>query len=107
LTRDPGSRDVSQERRNEGQTPHHQFETQTSFDLPRRVELDWIFRYISALPGAAVPAYGTWDARAGWQPTPHVELAVVGQDLQDAHHLEWPGGAEIRRSGSVMVTLRW
>ena len=55
-----------------------------------------------------LPAYGASDARIGWQVTPRLELSLVGQDLFDAHHLEWPSGAapvEVQRS--VYAALAW
>ncbi len=109
LTRSPGSADVSQERRGEGLTPHHQAQVQTSVDAPHALQFDWMWRYVSALPAGAVPSYSTSDVRVSWQPRRHVEVAIVGQNLHDAHHLEWPSGlgpnVEIRRS--VYASLTW
>jgi iron complex outermembrane receptor protein len=76
-------------------------------DLGRRVNLDVIVRFVDELPGPAVPAYTTLDARLAWRPQDAVELAVVGQSLLEPHHLEFPGSAgarvEVRRGvyGSV------
>jgi iron complex outermembrane receptor protein len=109
LTRDPGGRDVSQERRNEGLSPRHQVRVHSSFDLPRGVALDWQFRYVSRLPAGPVPAYATSSVRVAWQPASSVEIAVVGQDLHRAHHLEWFDGGipiEITRRAYVTATLR-
>lgn len=110
MTRNPGSTDVSQERRDEGSSPRHQVQFVSALDLPRRVSVDWFLRYVSALPVPAVPAYATSTVRVAWQLRPQLELAVVGQNLHDARHLEWPAGAggdvEIRRSAHVTVTWR-
>jgi len=38
--------------------------------------------------------------------TRHLEIAVVGQDLNQARHVEWPGGLPIQRSGYVKATWR-
>jgi iron complex outermembrane receptor protein len=93
MTRNPGSADVSQERRYQGLSPQHQIQLVSSVDLPRRVSFDWFFRYISELPAGPVPAYGTSSVRASWQPHPQIEVAIVGHNLHDARHLEWPTGA--------------
>jgi iron complex outermembrane receptor protein len=109
LTRDPGGNDVSQERRNEGLTPRHQTRVRSSFDLPRRVALDWELRYVSRLPAGPVPAYATTSVRVARELASGVEIAVVGQDLHSAHHLEWFDGGipvEIKRRAYVTATLR-
>jgi iron complex outermembrane receptor protein len=109
LTKKPGSNDVSQERRNEGLSPRHQAQLSSSIDVPGGWSFDWTLRYVSELPAGPVPEYVTSNLRAGWQISPHLELAVVGRDLHHAHHLEWAGGGrnvEIQRSGYVQLTLR-
>lgn len=112
LTRDAGSMDGSQEVRGEGLSPRHQLQWESSVDLPGQVELDWLFRYVSALTAeGGVPAYATSDLRLGWFATSRLELSLVGKDLHDAHHLEFPGGSggnvEVRRSVFGRVTWRW
>jgi iron complex outermembrane receptor protein len=110
LSKKPDSRDGPQERRNEGQSPRHQVQLQSSIDLPGAWSLDAFVRHISKLPAAAVDAYTTADLRLGWQVTPNIELAVVGQDLGQRHHVEWPSGSGanvgIRRSGYISLTFR-
>jgi iron complex outermembrane receptor protein len=109
LTRDAGGRDVSQERRNEGLSPHHQLQLSSSFDLPRQFTLDWYLRAISGLRAGPVPAYATSDVRLAWQSSTGLEVALVGQNLHEPHHLEWRDGAaatELRRSVAVTLTLR-
>ncbi len=110
LSKKPGSGDVSQERRNEGQSPRHQLQVQSSVDLPRGWMIDAFLRHISRLPASQVPAYTTFDLRAAWRATPALEVALAGQDLGQAHHLEWPSGAsaniEIRRSAYLSITWR-
>jgi iron complex outermembrane receptor protein len=104
ISRNPGSTDVSQELRYENLVPHHQVQAGTSFNVSRW-SVDWLFRYVSQLGPGAVPAYRASDARLGWQMTPRIELALVGQDLFAAHHREWTSPAEIQRS--VYAALTW
>jgi len=110
LTRDVGSNDVSQERRNEGLSPRHQGQIQASFDLPGRTEVDWMWRYVGSLPAGPVPAYATSDVRVGWNVGSGLDLAIVGTNLHQPHHLEWPSGGsantEIERRAYVRVTWR-
>jgi hypothetical protein len=58
-----GSADRWQERRNEGLSPRHQVQFQSSIDLLHGVSLDAFARYISELPAGPVPAYATADLR--------------------------------------------
>ena len=74
---------------NVGSSPDNQLYVQSSFDLTERTTLDVIWRYVDNLPVQRTPNYNTLDARLGWQPTPHVELAVVGRNLLDADHPEF------------------
>jgi iron complex outermembrane receptor protein len=108
LSRQAGSLDGSQERRNEGLSPRHQLHVQSSIDLQGGWSLDGLARYISALPAGPVPAYATVDVRVARRITPRLELAVVGQNLTRSHHLEWPSGAganiEMQRSGYIKAT---
>lgn len=62
-------------------------------------------RHVSALPAGSVPAYSAANVRAAWQASRHLEVALVGQDLLEASHIEWIGGSGVRRSG--FVTLSW
>lgn len=106
MTRDPGSADVSQEKRYEGLNPRHQVELQSSLDLPKGVVVDWMLRYASELRAEPVPAYATSDVRVGWAPNPRIELALVGQDLHESEHLEWAEGVPIKRRAYVSLTWR-
>jgi iron complex outermembrane receptor protein len=109
MTRDAGSTDVSQEGRYERLAPRHQAQVGTSIDLPRRVFLDWRLRYVSELRLGPVPAYATSNVRVAWQPVPRLEIAVVGQNLHEPRHLEWPSdgpGVFLRRRAYVGLTWR-
>jgi iron complex outermembrane receptor protein len=110
ITPDPGSRDVSQQRRYEGLSPRHQLQITSSVELPRAISIDWLLRYVSALPAGPIPAYSTSDVRIAWVPAPNLELALVGRNLHEARHVEWPAGAganvQIRRTAYVSLTWR-
>jgi iron complex outermembrane receptor protein len=107
ITKDPGSADVSQERRYEGLSPRHQVLLQSSLDLPRAVYVDWILRYVSELSAGPVPDYSTSTVRVAWRARPQLEFAVVGRDLHDSARREWAdGGRELGRSAYVTLTWR-
>ena len=74
------------------------------------MELDCDFRYVDRLANQNVPSYVSADVRLGWQPTKHLELAVVGQNLLDSRHPEFGTGPtrhEIQRSVYGKVTWRF
>ena len=106
-SKNPGGRDVSQERHYEGAIPHHQVQAGASFDLSRW-SVDYLLRYVSELPASSVPGYTASTVRVSRQLGSGLEITVVGQDLFDDHHLEWPstgGDVEVRRS--IYTRLIW
>lgn len=109
LTPDRGSRDLMQERRGEGLSPRHKALAAVSIDLPRGFQGDVMWRYVSALPFSAISSYGTTNVRVARR-LRHVELALVGQDLHRARHVEWAAatGANVPvvRRGYVSLTVR-
>ena len=97
----------------EGRSPQNQVFLQSSFDLPRNVELDIIGRFVDRLPGfmQEVPAYFSLDARVAWRPQRDLEISLVGQNLLDDHHPEFGVSSiiaapvvEIRRNVYAKVT---
>jgi iron complex outermembrane receptor protein len=110
LSKQPGSVDASQERRNEGLSPRHQLQLQSSWDLPGLWSVDALARHVSALTAGPVPSYTTADLRLAYQATSELEVALVSQNLLQGRHLEWAGAAgnsvEIRRSAYIKVTWR-
>jgi iron complex outermembrane receptor protein len=95
----------------EGYSPHNQVRLQSGWDLSDNLEFDVAVRYVDNLPTLDVPNYISLDARLGWRLRKHLELAVVGQNLLDSHHLEfvdssgWVQNSEARRG--VYAKLTW
>jgi iron complex outermembrane receptor protein len=90
--------------------PRHHVTVQGLATLPRRIEVDPVYRYVSERAGQGIPAYHAFDLRVGIPLTRGFSLAIAGQNLFDGHHPEWlrePGPAvEIRRSAYVRLTWR-
>ena len=109
LAKNPGDTDVASRVRDEGQSPHHQFTVQSSVDLPGRVSFDCRVWYESALTLGPVPAFTTSTVRLAWQMRPDTEIAVIGDNLNSPHHLEWVNGpfASVQIQRSVAVNLVW
>lgn len=94
----------------ESNDPEHQFVIQSSADLPGRLELGAVFRFVDALPDPQVPSYATLDLRLGWRATEHLELAVVGQNLLQDEHTEFipdsPSPRRVQRGVYGKITWR-
>ena len=91
-----------------GASPRHEVGVDSSFDVSR-MQVDLLYRYVSALPAQGIPSYSTGGFRAGWRFGNHLTLSVVGKNLFQPYHFEYsadPGGAlGIRRT--VHASLSW
>jgi iron complex outermembrane receptor protein len=94
----------------EGSTPRHQVVLQGLANPVGPLQVDPIYRYVSARRAPSVPAYHALDVHVAWPFASGLELSVVGQNLLQAHHVEWtrdPGPAvAIRRAALVSLTWR-
>ena len=104
----PGSTDTTSVSA-EGASPRNAARLQSTWRLPRDVDVDIGLRWVDHLPAQKVPAYTALDARVSWLVVPRLELAVVGHDLLHARHLEFGGTIpiEIERSVYGEARLRW
>jgi len=106
----PGSTDTSRGL-TESQAPDRQFFVHSSVDLPAHLGLDVGLRAIGEIARRQVPAYREMNARLTWQPTPKLELSIVGQNLLNPRHLEFgapgPTRREIVRGVYGMVEWRF
>ncbi|MCR9096697.1 MAG: TonB-dependent receptor, partial [bacterium] len=97
--------------------PEHQVVLRSVFDVLENLEFDTSVYWVDGL-GAVTPVlrsnnirqYWRVDLRLGWQPLDWMELALVGQNLNDARHAEYNDvqgnqSTQVPRSGYLMVTL--
>lgn len=82
------SNDDTQRVSGEPPPPEHQLSLRAGIDLPKNFELDFWWRYVNDL-GHQVDSYHTLDIKLGWRLNDNLELAIVGQNLIDNHHLEF------------------
>lgn len=104
----PGSVDTTQVKQ-AGDSPRHQWFLRSSMALARSLALDLGVRSVHELPNQGIPTYVSCDARLGWQPSPGLDLAVVGTNLFDPRHPEFgtqPARREVERSVYGKVTWR-
>ena len=109
LEKAPNSGDLGTAPILDGSSPQHQVTIQSSFNLSKTVALDLTYRYVSALPGLAVPSYSTGDARIAWRVHRQLELSLVGRNLFQPSHFESAGdpGPLIGIRRSVYAKITW
>src|SRR6059036_3979090 len=88
IWRNPGSTDASGGA-TESQIPDRQFFLLSSVDLPAHLGLSAWFRAIDDINNQLVPAYAELNATLTWQPTSHLDLSLVGQNLLHDQHREF------------------
>ncbi|MBN1912344.1 MAG: TonB-dependent receptor [Pirellulales bacterium] len=91
--------------------PRNQARLHSQWDLSDAIAFDMAIRYVDNVVGQSVPSYTTMDLRLGWHPRKDLEIALVGTNLLDAFHTEFPvynpatGAAQIRRT--VFAQMTW
>ena len=92
----------------ENSTPRHRVVIAPHVSTRLGIEVDPVYRYVSARRTPFIDAYHALDLRVGVPITRGVELSIVGQNLLDPRHPEWardPGPTvQIRRSLYARVT---
>ena len=96
-----------------GTTPRYQAGLRTQWNIAPHVSLNLFYSYRSALTFASIPAYSGLDACLSWKATDNLEVSVVGQDLLDPSHAEFPAYflsssvREIARSYHLRLSVRF
>jgi iron complex outermembrane recepter protein len=97
----------------EEKSPSHQGSLRAGIDLSADIELDLWLRYVDRLRRDDIPSYLELDTRLGWKPRPTLEVALVGQNLLDSRHPEFPRETlfnvlptEVQRGVYVKMTWR-
>ncbi len=72
-----------------GDDPRNRYSLRSVMDLPHGFELDGWLHYVSELPFPRVEAYTELDVHLGWKWSERLELALVGQNLLHARHVEF------------------
>jgi hypothetical protein len=93
----------------EGSSPRHQFVFQSFINLPKKLEFDQTYRYVSALPIQVIASYSTMDARFAWHFTSQLEFSVAGHNLLQPNHAEFGGdpGGLVGIKRNVYAKLVW
>ncbi len=96
----------------EGSSPHHQVALRSLLDLPRGFAVDASLRWVDRLentmaPGDDTSSYSSLDVRLGWSGWENLSLSLVGQNLLESHHTEFPRGTDVQRGVYGRATWRW
>ena len=105
----PGSTDTTSVTSEDASSPRHQIGFQTFLDLPKHLVFSQVFRSVSILAAQQCPRYETADLRIAWQPIPHLEFAVTGQNLLQPRHVEYGGdpGPLVGIKRNVIAAITW
>jgi iron complex outermembrane receptor protein len=103
----PGGQDLNRGAFLDGATPRHQLSVRSYLDLPAGLQLDAMFRDLTALKrlppvtsGDGIPGYAELELRVAWRGWKQLEISVVGENLLHDHHVEFGAPAargEIQR----------
>ena len=80
-----------------GSSPRHQVVIQSFMNLPKKMEFDQTYRYVSALPAQTVRSYQTMDTRFGWHIS--ARTGVVGRRSKSVATAFRPVRRRSRRAG--------
>jgi iron complex outermembrane recepter protein len=93
--------------------PINQFSVRSLINLGKKIDFDAWLRYVDNLLDSGIPSYLTLDLRLAWRPIKNLELALVGQNLLEPSHTEFPAEffnnriSEVPRSVYAKVTWRF
>lgn len=99
----------------EGDSPEHQFQIHSYFNLPHNLEQDTALYYVSRLHSEEdISSYTRLDMRLGWHPRNNLELSLSLQNLLEKQNQEITGGAgetfgssEVPRSIYAKITWKF
>jgi iron complex outermembrane receptor protein len=75
----------------QGSAPRTTQSIHGSFNVRQGDQLDLWLRHVAALPTYGIPAYTTLNVRYAWKATSNLSIAIVGQNLLQANHVEYIG----------------
>ncbi|HKX33467.1 MAG TPA: TonB-dependent receptor [Blastocatellia bacterium] len=112
LHRSPRSRAATAESPEE-ESPRHQFQIHSRFNLPRNFELDTALYRVSRLRNVQIPGYTRLDLRFGWKVRESLALDLMLQNLPEDQHPEFQSpiigvvSSQVKRSIYGKATWRF
>jgi iron complex outermembrane receptor protein len=101
--------DFTNQQAEEGQSPQHQYNLRSYWNVNKDWTFDTAAYYVDKLPAFDIPSYVRLDANLGWKIEPGIQLNLVGQNLLQGSHMEYGAtndlnAAEIPRSYYAKIT---
>lgn len=94
----------------EGQTPRHQLDIASTYNLVRALSLNTSVSFVDRRPSMAVPGFTQVDTRLVWRPKEPVELSLGAKNLFNKEHVEFissQGGVSTVLGRSVFGKVAW
>src|SRR5205085_2887769 len=94
----------------ERQSPNHQFNLRSNWDVTHDTSLDTTLYYVSSLSDFHVKGYWRLDMRWGWRIIDGLQFTLVGQDLLAGAHREFSSPTTVGATyikPSVYGNLTW
>jgi len=91
----------------QGSDPKYQASLKSSMNLGTRATLDGTLRYIAKRPNPHVPAYVELDARAAYDLTDQIQLAIIGCYLLHRRHREYTAPEANLIPRKILLALQW
>jgi iron complex outermembrane recepter protein len=70
-------------------SPEQTINLDSAIKLAENLDFDTGLRFVDQIPYYSIGSYWEMDARLAWQPRKNLEVAVVGQNLLHAQHVEY------------------
>jgi len=90
----------------EGLAPEHQFSVRSYWNVTDKVQWDNMLYYVSAITPPA-GTYFRYDTRVGWQIVPGIEASLIGRNLLDNEHAEFPATPQAQIPRSALAQISW
>ncbi len=92
----------------EAEMPRQQFSVRSYWNITPVLQWDNMLYYVDGITAPA-DSYFRYDTRLGWHVLPDVEVSLIGQNLLEPRHAEFPGvpQAEVDRSFIGRVTWKF
>lgn len=90
----------------EGLNPRHQFSVRSYYDIRDDLHWDNMLYYVDGLR-APVGSYVRYDSRVAWLVRPGIELSLIGRNLTDNTHYEFPTTPQTEIRRTVVGQVLW
>jgi iron complex outermembrane receptor protein len=107
----PTSQDTTSVPGTEGASPHHSAQLRSKVDLPLGLTWDTSAYFVDRLTDPVEPSYTRLDSQLSWKFSEGGSLSIVGQNLTQGRHAEFPDSSLSAQTTlvkrSAYVKLSW